>query len=75
MSMTTSETPGDLKYLDASARRHIELNEAQQRQRVMVVGDIHGLLRARVRGAGQMRVPGSICAARAHAHVPRMLIA
>jgi hypothetical protein len=72
--MTTSETPGDLKYLDASARRHIELNEALQRQRVMVVGDIHGLLRARVRGPGlQMRVPGS-CAARAHAHVPRMLI-
>jgi hypothetical protein len=57
--MTTSETPGDLKYLDASARRHIELNEALQRQRVMVVGDIHGLLRARVRGPGlQMRVPG-----------------
>jgi diadenosine tetraphosphatase ApaH/serine/threonine PP2A family protein phosphatase len=40
--MTTSETPGDLKYLDPSARRHMELDEALQRQRLMVVGDIHG---------------------------------
>jgi hypothetical protein len=43
-SMTTSRTPGDVQHLDAMAPRHIELDEALQRQRVMVVGDIHGLL-------------------------------
>lgn len=76
--MTTSETPGDLKYLDASARRHIELGEALQRQRVMVVGDIHGLRRARACGeinvhanhANQLAKHERLALALPHTHYP-----
>ena len=40
--------------MDAMAMRHVELDEALQRQRVMVVGDIHGLvLRVRVHACMQ----------------------
>jgi hypothetical protein len=40
--MCTTETPGDLQFLCPDAPRHIVLAEHLQRQRVMIVGDIHG---------------------------------
>jgi hypothetical protein len=40
--MSTTETPGDLQFLCPDAPRHIVLAEHLQRQRVMIVGDIHG---------------------------------
>jgi len=49
--MTTRETPGDVRFMDAQAPRHIVLDEARQRQRVMIVGDIHGECNAELKFA------------------------
>ena len=40
--MTTEKSPGDVGYLAPHAPRHLVLDQASQRKRIMIVGDIHG---------------------------------